>query len=398
MKRIALLAVLLLVVGLSLGFAQEIKPSISLSGSGSVTWGVNLDSMDTGFYNASDADLTLTLIPEDSTVTHNKADAPIYGEITISDIEAFFGGDDAALNPWTMSDWLEDADVSAKIVAKPLEIGVFAGPDLTTDSVTAIENDDVDDDIVDDESGLDLAPAFGAAGTYVAYVTDTLTFKAIIKTDNNADDFIGGYYSLGVNISATFSPITAEVNAGYNFDGDALFGGKLTLAMSPITVYAGADASYAASALAFEVGAGASVAMEKLLTLSADMVYGPAAGGTDTGLDAKVALDVAAVENLTATVTFYLLDVLNTPDTTNYEALVSLAYKYMLDDTNYVKPFADVTYGGGQHANAPSLTGDIGIDIAMIPLTVITVKYASGNFMATPIGLGTVSVGAAVTF
>jgi len=41
MKRLTLLTILLVVVGLASGFALEVKPAFSLSGSATLTWGID---------------------------------------------------------------------------------------------------------------------------------------------------------------------------------------------------------------------------------------------------------------------------------------------------------------------------------------------------------------------
>jgi hypothetical protein len=84
MKRLTLLTILLVVVGLTAG-ALELKPAFTLSGSATLEWGIDLDNMTTGFLNSAAADLTVTLLAADGTDTHAGKDG-WYGSITISNV------------------------------------------------------------------------------------------------------------------------------------------------------------------------------------------------------------------------------------------------------------------------------------------------------------------------
>ena len=57
MKRLTLLTILLIVVGLASGFSLELKPLFTLAANAKVTWGINLDAMTTGFLNEETIDI-----------------------------------------------------------------------------------------------------------------------------------------------------------------------------------------------------------------------------------------------------------------------------------------------------------------------------------------------------
>jgi len=121
MKKLTLLTVLLLALGLSMGFGQELKTSATLSGSATATWGIDLKTMDTGFTNSAAAALTLNLIPADQSFT-KAGEGAVYGSITISNVELYWS--DAVLEVFGPA----DTDVAAKIVAGDLSVAIYTFP------------------------------------------------------------------------------------------------------------------------------------------------------------------------------------------------------------------------------------------------------------------------------
>ena len=128
MKRLTLLTILLVVLGLTAGFALELKPSFTLSGWAKVEWGIDLNDMSTGFKNSAEGDLSVILFAEDTEDTH-KGEGDWYGEITISNIELWWTADEVAgTGTWNA----DELGFEAKIVGLggKLAIGVFDNPDL----------------------------------------------------------------------------------------------------------------------------------------------------------------------------------------------------------------------------------------------------------------------------
>lgn len=91
MRKVALIAVLLAGLGLAAGFTQAApttptfkaeNTTVAVTGDASVYFGVNLDTMATGFSNSAEAALTLTLIP--ATTVERTGKGPIYGYIQLS--------------------------------------------------------------------------------------------------------------------------------------------------------------------------------------------------------------------------------------------------------------------------------------------------------------------------
>jgi len=393
MKRIALLTVLLLVVGLSLGFAQEFKPAITtaVAGSATLTWGINLDSMETGFTNAGSASFTMTLVPA---VTLAKgADAPVYGwiqltttAITLTDAGALAGAATA---------------VAAKIVAKPIEIGINAAPTLTTGKTTAIETADYTDAVVNTgEAALSGGPA--GAGTYISYVSTpiTVTGKIVSIGDwTRAEDTVMNY-AAGLDASLAFAP----VSLGFGFYTSLVTGATgvayvtAGLTAAPITLSVAADLDLA-DPMAFDASAAIGLTLEKIATVNVGVAY----GDNFNGLDAKVVLGVTAVPNLTETLTVYVLDIASpvVGQTMEYEVINALSYKVALSDATSITPSATVKYGWNFETDDTILTVVAAAAMALIPNTTITLTYTSGDFIVDApavASLGTVTCAVTVAY
>lgn len=367
MKRIALLTVLLLVVGLSLGFAQEFKPAVTwaTSGSATLTWGINLDTMETGFTNAAAATLSLTLVPE-TTLTKG-ADAAVYGWISLGTFK------------WVDGTWTQPS-VTAKIVAKPLEFGVYGVPALTTAVTGAIET--AADSVLEATETALAAPAYGTTGgTYVAYISDVFTVKA--KLDSVGDwtrteDTIINYAG-GIDGTVAVKPVTVGFGVYDGFWTGAVPAGYVTLglAAAPITVGVKADFNLDTT-VAYDLSATVGLALDKLLSLDVAVAY----GDNFNGLDLKAVFGLKAVENLTETLTVYVLDVgAVAPMTMEYEVINALSYAVKIADGQTVTPALTVTYGYNYETDDTILTAVASVAAAVIPNTTLTLTYTSGDFI-----------------
>jgi hypothetical protein len=382
MKRIALLTVLLLVVGLSLGFAQEFKPSIawSTAGTATLTWGVDLDTMETGFTNAGSAQFTITLVPAVTLV--KGADADVYGSITLTttaltltDVAGFASGATA---------------VAAKIVAKPFEIGVNAGPTGALAKVGyVIEHADNSDDLfgIIDAADAALANAqynTGVAGTYAKYVSDMITFQASIVSfgDWTRAEDTETNYAAGADATLVFKPITLGFGAWQGFvtgQTPIVYATVATDAIGPLTLGAQFDLDLGATT-AYDLGAKVALALTAKTSLTAYVNYGDNFGG----MDAKVVFTTTDVANLTETLTAYVLDLVPPVAGTNMRLVVdnTLSYKVALSDTTSVTPSLQVQYG--QDAAADAHLKVVGaVSMALIPNTTIALTYTSSDFLVT---------------
>ena len=101
MKKSLLLLVVLLIVG-ALAFAEDVKPTWTVSGSASAIIGYDLNSSGGGIRNSQDFDFDFAFFP---TQTFSKGgDGKLYGMIQVADVH--FGIIDG---PWDAAD-LTEAD------------------------------------------------------------------------------------------------------------------------------------------------------------------------------------------------------------------------------------------------------------------------------------------------
>jgi len=393
MKRIALLTVLLLVVGLSLGFAQEFKPSFawSTAGTASVTWGINLDTMETGFQNAGSAQWTLTFVP--GATLSKGADAPVYGKIdltltgeTVTDTGTF---------TWTAS------SVAATIQAKPLEIGVYAAPSLTLGgSFTVIDSTANYTDIVGvlNHTETALATAVSGAGTYVKYASDMITVKASLVSigDWTRAKDTEFNYAAGVDGTLAFAPVTLTFGAWDKFltgSTPIAYVGVALAAVGPLTASAGVDLDLAATP-AWDLYANVALALTAKTSLTVGAQYGDVA--TFNGLDVRAVFATTEVANLTETLTAYVLDITSL---TGMRMSIdnTLSYAVKIADGQTLTPSLEVQFG--QTAAAVNILKAVAaVSAAVIPNTTIALTYTSGDFLATTPLLGTVTCAVTVAY
>jgi len=454
MKRIALLTVLLLVVGLTAGFAVDVKPTVAITGTASLSWGYNLDTGDTGFLNAADSSFRVSFLAEDGTDTHAGTGA-MYGSITISNVELFWNADSAA-GAWTGG--LLDADIAAKIVITPFEIGVYAAPGMTQDFFGAFEDADVPDLVVDEDEvafamagsafatnyGTWITGTFGPAAVTLKVVSDgdwakagtaagTTTYTTIVgdgTTDPTATagttylevstgvvtvdnpltlgkayvKAVAGAaattqsnnYAFGGEAVLTFAPLT--VSAGAYYGTDLSFYGKVALDMAPIVAWGAVEANMPTAGMVLTAGGGLTFTITTGTTLAASAWYGDAAQGLDLNV-VFTEPEAGLVPALDATVTFNLLDV-GDIKASEWEAKVAAGYKVGLnsDMTNYARPYASFVYGsandGATVATAVDvMTVEAGVQLQVIPLTLFTVKYVSGAALGADLAATTPVLG-----
>lgn len=404
MKRLAVLCIVLLALT-SLAFAEvKVEPKVTLAAYGQLTWGVDLSTFDTGFKNEADADLTVTFIAADTAET-KKGEGAAYGEIKISDIELVLGGDDAANDfAGVFSDWLVDTDVSAKIVIPPIEIGIYAAPTLYKDSIGEIEVDANDDNIVDIEviqgtgktDGIYYAGGAGTATqpfttTYGTWVKATLGPLVLTAQVVSNGDWTGtveaeyNQYAVGLEGVLTVAPLTVSFG-GYEdwVNENTGMYGKLAVSVGALTGWAGIEANYTGGEFIFVGGGNITFTLVKDTSLAITAMYGEPINGLDLKL-AFVEPEAGLLPWMDLALTFYLLDVADDTLEMEYEAIITAGYKLVLSDTQYVRPYATFKYGVGNddvsatadYTNYMYLEG--GVQMQLIPLTLFTVKYVSGD-------------------
>src|SRR4030042_285064 len=367
MKRLTLLTILLVVVGLASGFGLELKPGFTLSASAKLSWGINLDTMATGFKNAETIDAYVWFFQDETTDTH-QGEGDWYGYIKVKDLELFwytneakyFANSDTVSTGWTYTDVgvsdlaNEDPELEAKIVGLggALAIGVYSDPDLgsNVDFVASLENDDkVDNDVDwytrDEKTSVeaDLGVDYSGPGTYVSYMlSDALTVGVEIVSNNDWTVDDSDAYAMAIDVLAKFAPLTLTAGGNYGFAPYLThpFGAGLKAALDSdmVDLWAGfgasMDGAYGGSAWAsgsplndfdYEVGGGVTFTFLEVTTAAIGVTY--ATGSTVIGYDdfdlSIIFTEPAAeglVDNLDLTVTAFLLHIGGTPTLLEYDA------------------------------------------------------------------------------
>jgi hypothetical protein len=441
MKRIALLTVLLLVVGLSLGFAQEFKPSVawSTAGSASLIWGYDLATGNNGFDNTSAGEFTLTLVPAGA-FTKN-ADAPVYGWITLTTTAL------QLLNGATPATVANGATApTAGIVAGPVAISVYGAPGFTytyagfvpllpaivsagyatTGAVTPLAGivggTTVKYTMADVASlGLNIGSlgdwgvtaAVDAASTYSMWIgtgtevvtagvtyTDMAGLPAVapltlgtayvkkVTTDSTAGT-AGKDYVVGADVSLlALKGLTLNVGGYYNLLSKMVgFGAQAGFAMAPFSVMFGIDGTdntaVTTNALNFDMSGSVSLALGKdtiALNMYADNVAAFTAASTTVPLRMDVGLILTDAEGI--------LPGLNASvGVYAYDLLANPANNPMkvtvAETVSYKLALSDTTYVKPFETVYYQLVGpkayiNAGVALGLFPNTVITAEYVAG--------------------
>jgi hypothetical protein len=223
---------------MTLGFAVDVKPTVTLGGNATLTWAYDIDTGYTGFKNAADATFTLSLLAADGSDTHAGTGAA-FGSITLANVEAYWT--DSA----TIVNGPADADITAKIVVTPFEIGVTTAPGFTQDFFGALEDADVPDRVVENS---ETAYAMGGSGFTTAYgtwVTGTFGPAAVtLKVVSNGDWTANALneYAFGGEAVLTFKPITISAGGYYGTTATSFYA-KAAVDNAPIVAWAGFEGS-----------------------------------------------------------------------------------------------------------------------------------------------------------
>jgi len=397
MKRLTLLTILLVVVGLTAGFALEVKPSFELSAYGKVEWGIDLNDWSTGFKNTTEADLTVNLFAEDTKDAH-QGEGDWYGWIEVSDIELYFASDET-LEPGdiTLGVLGDDLGVSAKIVGLggDLAIGVFGDPDLgsNVDFVASIENDEDDDyKVVDDEtSGTenDLGVDYTGGGTYVSYNLSEMIMVGLEVVSrlpwddalNTAQEYAGA-----IDLQVKLAPVTFNAGVNYGNYAPEVFGAGIKVAADTDMVdgWVGFD-SQVTGGFDFEVGGGVTFTLMEGVTADVAVAYGAGVWAFED-VDVKVVLTepqaAGLLDNFDLTVTGWLLDI---PDDMEWEVIVDGGYKMGVWYPNFTADVGSDANLGDEGTEtvhvSPFLCLTVGIDYTAIPLTTLGLYYKNNDLL-----------------
>jgi hypothetical protein len=415
MKRFTILAVLLVLLGVSTGFALDLKPSVTLAGNETMTLGYDLNTGAIGFNNETDATLTVILVADDSSDTH-KGEGAIYGSITISEFDLYWvdgnenynqdlsGAASAEVNP----------SVSATLFIPPFSIGLDA-PGMSADVVTEIEaNADFDDfsnlvldSIVDNEDALDFVPQYTGYGTSVRYTDPGGLFWAQIDVKTRYTyaglDPNNQGLAVGPEFSVTFAPVTFGAGAFYGWGYGAspiAFYVSSTLTIPDMgTASLGVDAQYDSAAAdpffgSFFASAQMNFNKEATSFLLLKVLFETVFSGVDNHLDGYVDFEIPSdtlVGPLSVSVIGYFLEMLVAD--LEYATKAAVGYKVWSEGDMYVKPMVTVSYGKPDALRALAATvvdangsilvlnPAIEIGLAANPLSTLTFGWSSDNLL-----------------
>jgi hypothetical protein len=233
MKKLSILLIgLLLVTGFAV--AQEFDGSVSVGGSGTVTFGVDLDSNWHGFLNEFESTLEITLVAEGS-VEAGMEDA-LAGHILIDAFSA--SADTGGLT-------VTAGSVTAKIIISPVEIIIYAAPGMSWGNATVLESGDTD--IAPALASDEVVPA-AIGGITIVLPIDPVKVSVYVVSDGDWTTNSDGDYAAGADAEIVISIVTVSVGGYYGwFDAAGSWGGTVGLVvdladvLNGVTVDIGVD-------------------------------------------------------------------------------------------------------------------------------------------------------------
>jgi len=381
-KAIVLLLALAAVTG---AFAQT--PAVS--GSATLSWGIDLDTNYTGFSNTYTADVTIPFGVADAEATGEGT----YGYIAITGVTFELTGD-----PTTGTYGFNGADadgytgsLEAKIVSGNLYAMVY--------SHTAMDATNYGADIVDGEVSANIDADL--AGTEIG-ITGDYAFALIMNSKGDWNANTASEYAFGAKAALKLIPdmLTLNLMAGYDMfeatkDMFVAVKAPITLLGTSLKLTPAFDGLYteATSTFTWDARLAATYTFNEDGTYADLIVY----YGADEDLEVKVGFKEVRtggfVDGLLVSGWFTYADFLDdAANTTYWKAEANFEYKTMLDDVNYVMPFAYFTM-----ASTPLTTLKAGVSAMLIPNTVFTLQYNSDDLQSDS-AANTVSDKGEITF
>lgn len=388
--------------------------TVEVSGSSTVTWGIDLASNATGFTNTSEADLKITIVPEQSTNTGMMDDSDdLYAYIELNTFK------------WVANDADGVAVTKPSIVTKlfmgPLTITTHAGPTVEVDYVDSNDDDKADGTDEDEFPGADfddVKTGYAGTGLTVAYDIAPVVLSLGVVSENDWDDTDKGnvvpdkadchihkddettmacpktanvddlndenaYAFLGMvnldigddaELEAKVAYAHEYTAGGYQMPDDIGIGAKATFNLGDITPIIAFDTAIPSDGATVPWDVGGSVKWN----LSADeeshvstnlMMHSPIEG--ESKLYVSMSLvegdgDAGALEGMGAELTIGLDDAAGASD---WNAKV--AGSYLVEG---IKPYFNVSFGS---ADAAKTAFSAGLELTMIKHLTTTLEYAS---------------------
>jgi hypothetical protein len=288
-----LIVLLLAVVMVGAAFAQT--PTVSASST--LSWGVDLDTGNTGFKNANDITIEVPFTLEDAKKTGDKG---WWGEIAISNLNfilsdnALTGGD--ALTFTDVDGDGNAASITAKITNGTWAVSVSSKNDFNFDSAAPVYTGDV-------AVTIDAQ----TAGATVSYTAGGLTAGVTAASKGDWTVNAANEYALGANMSYKLTDsLTVSGGLAYDaFDATKDFGatGSVAYDAAPLTVTVAGDGYYNTAVFDFDGSVTVGYAVMEGLDTTVIGYYST----LDDDLEAKAAVDYA-VDPVEAGVWFGVYD------------------------------------------------------------------------------------------
>jgi hypothetical protein len=389
MKKLSILLIGLLLLG---GFASAdvmMEPAVALTGSATVTWGLDLNTNATGFMNTATGDLVITFVAE-ATDEHSGGMDDLYGKIIITDYELTLSPAGAGGSTGT---------ITAAIVMAPATIWIYAAPTMSWGNVAS-----------KDATAANIAPALTSGiGAVIGGITleldlDPATVKIYVVSDGDwvtAPVNTNNDYGTGADVTVVVDIVTIKLGGYYGWFNAAATAGataqaKLALddVLNGVTVTLGADLGDLTGTLVWEIGLGTVL---NLTEANADDDKGNVAVDLfiDNNNDLDIQLSVTEptaggfVDMVGATVTAQIFDVLAT-----LVWNIDVTGEY---SSGGLRPYFGFGYGSDTVFNL-NLGVALGADFTGIDLTTITIDYISTQLSPAPADNGILTVAAKIAY
>jgi len=393
MKKLAVLSIALLMLT-TLVFAEVmVEPTVAFSGSGTLTWGIDLDTTaNHGFSNTAASNLTVTLVAASDETKGGAEGETVFGAISLTGMALAFNSDNNYTIPLglvsdaagvvtgvtddttsvVLGGIITAPTVEAYVMLGPAKWFIYAAPDLAITFAAALE-DDANDAAwwAEGDETDNVAPDFGAGATGVEIAAGPATIDVLIASGS---DWTTGPAAYGAGLKATLAidPLTIKLGANYPFAGGPLGAGvSLGLVAGPATVSAGFDMTTAVGT-PIEVAGGVALALPDVATITANAAWSNA--GWD--LDAEVGATLSAIPGLDFST---LVGLWNITAGLDWGVKVAAGYKIAMGEVNYVTPAvtAYISSAGAANALWIALTGTV--TAVLIPNTTFVLTYADND-------------------
>ena len=441
MRKIALLTIPLLIVGLLSLSAEEMEmmgPAVNspvtaeVSGESTLTWGIDLETNATGFTSSSTADLKITIVPKASVNTGMMEDSDdLYAYIELNDFKWVANDADGVA--------VTKPGVVTKLIMGAFSIKTFSGPTVKVDYVDSNDDDKADGTDEDEFPGADFADVavgYGGMGLTVAYDIDPVMLSLGVVSENdwteskeadkdtlachthkeddgsvvacpgvqkddqndeNAYAFIG---TVNLDIGEN-ADLEAKVAYAHEYTSGGLvtpastnndeigIGAKANFNLGDITPHIAFDTAIPSGGdtIPWDVGGGVkwNLSADEKSSISTNMMmYSPAEGDSKLYLSMSLVEgdgDDGALEGMGATLTVGLDDAAGD---SNWNARVKAHYL-----VEGIKPYFDVAFGSADDAKTSFMAG---LELTMISHLTTTVQYASKDIGGTDKGAVTTAV------